>query len=294
MHESLIKPYLAHHFGIAEADIVIVERLKGGMSNSNYIVLVQGRKYTIRIPGKNAFAFVDRDVETNNLALIRPLGIDGDALVRLDPSTGYKISRYLEGAPLSAFDPSLFYPKVASLLHQLHDSSLLAQNDYDPFARLSKYEALVESKGLTQESAYYESRARLFQHKALLQALPKKLCHNDAQTSNYIVCDNGTLVLVDWEFGGNNDPLYDVACYGNNDFQYAVGLLPHYLGRNPTNEEWDRIYLWRVFQCLQWHNVALYKEAIGLSSELGVDFQMIAHRYIQKADDLYRTMLKRQ
>jgi thiamine kinase-like enzyme len=94
-------------------------------------------------------------------------------------------------------------------------------------------------------------------------------------------------LLVDWEFGGNNDPLYDIACYGNNDFRFALGLLPVYLGREPRKEEWERLYLWRVFQCLQWHNVALYKEAIGLSAELHLDFRLIAQAYVDKANKLF-------
>ncbi len=291
--ETKIKPYLANYFGIAESEIELLERLKGGMSNSNYVVRIRGELSILRLPGKNAEVFVDRNIETNTLALIQPLRIDGNAMMHLDSSTGYKISRYLEGQPISANDPAIYYPQVAHLLHLLHDSGFKAMNDYDPFHRLKKYEQLVESAGLAQESAYYESRLRLMKHQDWLQAMPLTICHNDAQTSNFLVCEAGNIVLLDWEFGGNNDPLYDVACYGNHDFKYAIGLLPYYLGRAPKKEEWERMYLWRVFQCLQWHNVALYKESIGLSQELGVDFKIIAHNYIKKADDLYNAMLER-
>jgi hypothetical protein len=35
---------------------------------------------------------------------------------------------------------------------------------------------------------------------------------------------------------------------------------------------------------LQWHNVALYKEFIGLSLDLGVDFMFVANLYLDKAE----------
>ena len=38
-----------------------------------------------------------------------------------------------------------------------------------------------------------------------------------------------------------------------------------------------------MYQCLQWHNVAMYKDLIGLSKDLGVDFKFFADLYLDKA-----------
>jgi hypothetical protein len=81
-----------------------------------------------------------------------------------------------------------------------------------------------------------------------------------------------------------NDPFYDCACVGNQDFALAEEFLPIYLNHQPKPEEWRRLYLWRAFQCLQWHNVALYKELIGLSQELKVNFKGVAAAYLVKAE----------
>jgi thiamine kinase-like enzyme len=285
-HHSIVKAQLAKHFATQEDNIVVLDRLKGGMSNSNYVVSVHGKKYTFRIPGKNAEVFVDRDIERQTLELIRPLHIDGNAMLHLELDTGYKVSSYIEGESLISKNPADYYEDAAVVLHQLHDSGLRAKNDYAPFERLSRYEALVKSVGLAHDSAYFEIRDRFFAFKEWLGSMPATLCHNDSQPSNFI--DVGDkLVLVDWEFGGNNDPFYDIACYGNFDFNLALGLLPIYLEREPTKLEIKRLTLWRTFQCLQWHNVALYKEAIGLSQELHLDFLQIARNYIAKANALF-------
>jgi thiamine kinase-like enzyme len=292
MHDTIIKKQLSTYFNVSEDKIVVLDRLKGGMSNSNYIVKVQERLYTFRIPGKNAFVFVDREVERTMLDLIKPLHIDGNALLHLEVDTGYKISNYIEGTPLMQLEPGDFYKEVADVLHKLHDSGLKARNDYAPFKRLQHYEELVINEGLSHQEDYFESKNRLLAYKDLLCKTPKVFCHNDSQPSNFIKSSRKELYLVDWEFGGNNDVFYDVSCYGNIDFNYALGLLPYYLGREPLIEETRRVYLWRVFQCLQWHNVALYKEAIGLSAELHLDFKMIASNYIKKANLLFAAMLE--
>jgi len=286
-HEEIVINYLAEYLHINMESIRIIDRLKGGMSNSNYVVKAMNKFYTFRIPGKNASVFVNRTIEGDILSLIAPLGIDGNLLLHLNQETGYKISKYIAGTPLMIDNPAIYYEAVSDILHRLHNSGLVAQNDYAPFIRLKYFEELVEQAGISHLDSYYDIRDRFLKFKAFLSEWSTMLCHNDSQPSNFIVTPEGRLLLVDWEFGGNNDPLYDIACYGNNDFQYAIGLLPVYLNREPRKEEWLRLYLWRVFQCLQWHNVALYKEAIGLSDELHLNFKLIAEAYIDKANYLF-------
>ncbi len=286
-HEEIVQSVMSEHLSLRPEEIQIVDRLKGGMSNSNYVVKADHKYYTFRIPGKNAHVFVDRTIEEHIIELIRPLEIDGNLLLKLDRTTGYKISRYVAGTPLMIADPAAEYDRAAELLHTLHHSGLVAENDYAPFIRLAYYEDLVRREGLTHQDSYFDIRDRFFRFKNWLLDWPTVLCHNDAQPSNFIAIPEGKLLLLDWEFGGNNDPIYDIACYGNNDFQYAIGLLPVYLRREPRKEEWLRLYLWRTFQCLQWHNVALYKAAIGLSEELHLDFRLIAQAYIDKANKLF-------
>ncbi len=289
-HEAIVLEQMKGFLG-PDVPISVLDRLKGGMSNSNYIVSAEGRHYTFRIPGKNAGVFVDRTVEAATLRLIAPLGIDGNLTHRLDVGTGYKISTFVPGIPLSQSDPASHYVAAARILHRLHDAELESDIDYAPFARLRKYEGLVVREGLVHQVDYLDIRDRFLAFRPFLEGVGTVFCHNDAQTSNYILKDDGGLILVDWEFGGNNDPLYDVACYGNNDFKYAEGMLPVYLGRTPERSEWFRLYLWRTFQCLQWHNVALFKEATGLSQELHLDFKAIAAAYVAKANAMFASAM---
>ncbi len=108
--------------------------------------------------------------------------------------------------------------------------------------------------------------------------------HGDAQFANFIQTDKGEIKLLDWEYSGTNDYIYDIACFGNKDISWAIKLLKVYEGE-VSNDKLVRLYGWRVFQCLQWYNVALYKEEIGLSKELSIDFLKVSKNYINLAKD---------
>lgn len=282
--ENLIYSTTAMALGIARHEVTIDERLMGGMSNLMYVVSAKGKKYTFRIPGKNSEVFVDRKEELFNIQIIDGLGIN-NKLVYFDTKTGYKLSKFVEGTPLSELqDPESHLEDIAIVLHKLHDSGLKAHEDYRPYERLEKYEQKVIDLGYTHDEKYTELKALFLSQRDFLDQFEKVICHNDSQISNIVISEKQPY-LLDWEYCGNNDPMYDVACVGNKDFELALKFLPIYLGRKPKAQELRRVYLWRAFQCLQWHNVALYKEMIGLSEDLGVDFKAIAAMYLKKAEE---------
>jgi thiamine kinase-like enzyme len=282
-HEQIIKEVTSQVFDTNLEDVTVVERLMGGMSNYTYVIDINSKKYTFRIPGKNADKFVDRVNEQKNINLVNTLGLNNNTLF-LDVETGYKIAEYIEGQPLSELNPLDYLNKAASVLHKIHESGLQASKDYDPKGRLALYESHLAEYDYKHTNRYltlkknWEKLSNKYMDKERLA-----LSHGDAQISNFLVTDNG-LRLMDWEFTGNNDPFYDIACFGNNDFNHAVSLLPVYLGKKPTTEDYNRLYFYRAFQCLQWHNVALYKEFIGLSVDLGVDFMFVSNLYLDKTE----------
>jgi len=281
--ENIMKKIAAAALGTSSDDIKVSHRLMGGMSNLMYVIEAFGKKYTFRIPGKNAEVFVDRAEEKANINIVEPLKINNETIY-FDVETGYKIANYVEGTPIGELDDKESQlPSIAKLLKRLHQSGLQAQKDYAPYERLEKYEALVKAKGQQSDARYEALKEEFFTYKALLDKAKKVICHNDSQISNMVIGPNQTY-LLDWEFAGQNDPLYDVACVGNQDFSLAEKFLPIYLEREPSKEEWTQLYAWRAFQCLQWHNVALYKDLIGLSADLGVDFNKVAALYLDKAE----------
>ncbi len=280
-HESYIQSVCKDVFGTEPENTSIVERLMGGMSNYTYVIDVSGEKYTFRIPGKKAEKFVDRHQEKHHLELIKPLHLNNET-VHLDTDTGVKIATYIAGDPLHTRSPYDYLDEAAAVLRTIHESDLVSDYDYNPFKRLAYYESHLKEYDHVHHERYHAYKETLEKHRPFLEQFPKTLTHGDSQISNFVITENG-LRLMDWEFTGNNDPFYDIACFGNNDFDHAVALLPIYLKRTPNYEDYKRLYLWRTYQCLQWHNVALYKHYIGLSEALSIDFEKVGALYLDKA-----------
>lgn len=282
-NEMIMKEVASEFFNVKNEEVVIEKRLMGGMSNYTYVIAVNEKKYTFRIPGKNAEKFVDRVVEKHHIDLVEDLGLNNHTIF-LDVDSGYKIAEYIEGTPLNEKDPLAFLEDAAKVLHKVHESDKKSDYDYDPLGRLKKYEDYTKAYDHVHSDRYESLKAKFLSYKDTYLDISRYiLSHGDSQISNFVDTGNG-LRLMDWEFTGNNDPFYDIACFGNNDFDHALALLPVYLGREPKVEEYNRLYFYRAFQCLQWHNVALYKEFIGLSVDLGVDFMFVANLYLDKAE----------
>ncbi|MGL4588816.1 MAG: phosphotransferase [Mycoplasmatales bacterium] len=257
----------------------IIEKFKGGMSNHTYLVenTENSEYYVFRIPGNNAHFFVDFNQEYLNLNQIEELDITNDLLF-FNPDNGIKISKYIPGfTPVDEVD----YPKIVTTLKKIHESGIVFSNDYNHLARLSKYESYHNKESDTYEllKAYWQNIYQVFLKKHI-----DTPCHGDAQFSN-LVKSADTYFLLDWEFSGMNDPIYDIACFGNVDFNFAILLLNYYYPE-VTSEHYIRLNGWRMFQCLQWYNVALYKHQIGLGKQLGIEFDIVSDKYLKKATEL--------
>jgi Ser/Thr protein kinase RdoA (MazF antagonist) len=72
-------------------------------------------------------------------------------------------------------------------------------------------------------AAILQARAAAAFRRIAARRFPRTLCHNDLHHLN-LLDDGVRLWLVDWEYGGRGDPLFDVASF----------LSLHHLGPGPT------------------------------------------------------------
>lgn len=279
---TLILQRAAKAFNTSEENIEIVNRLMGGMSHLTYHIKYQDTDYTYRIIGKDGNLFVDRKIELENLNRIKPLGINNET-VFFDVETGEKAAKFVEGDVLTTLDINEHLEDVVSLLKTLHTTDIKPAGDYGLIERLDLYESFThDNKPLYNElkkkwvDMYLSERIDM----------PKVFCHNDAQRSNMVI-GKDKLYLLDWEYAGYNEFYYDIASFGNVAFEDALKLLDVYLGRKATKEEQNMVRFYRMFQALQWHQVATRKDMVGLSKDVGFDFNMLADKYLKLAERLY-------
>lgn len=279
--ERLIQTQAALAFHVRPEDVIIVKRLLGGMSHLTYHIRINDEDFTYRIIGKDGNLFVDRLIEKRNLKIVEPLDINNQT-VYFDVESGEKAARYIPGTVLTQVDYRPYLPWVARTLKHLHNSNLEPASDYGLIDRLNLYESFTNIKSQPYCTLKETWITRYLAHHA---DKPKVFCHNDAQRSNMVLTDD-KLYLLDWEYAGWNEFYYDIASFGNVQFEDALELLDVYLGRKATQEEQNNVRFYRMFQALQWHQVATRKHMIGLSEVLHFDFEVLAQKYLDLAQRL--------
>ena len=284
-NERLIKAHAAKAFETTEDKVLIINRLMGGMSHLTYHIRIENKDYTYRIIGMDGNLFVDRKTELENLNRIIPLKLNNET-VYFDVVSGDKAAKFVEGAVLTDLDFHEHLSEIVFALKTLHQTKIEPASDYELIKRLDLYETFTNIR-----SNKYLELKKVWVKKYLKEraSQPKVFCHNDAQRSN-IVIGQKQLYLLDWEYAGYNEFYYDIASFGNVKFEDALVLLDAYLGRKATKKEQDIVRFYRMFQALQWHQVATRKDISGLSKDVGFDFKMLAEKYLDLAEKLYLEM----
>lgn len=264
-------------------DARIVKRLEGGMSNYTFVVESARKKYTYRVPGKFAEKFVNRDDEWYNIQQINKLNLN-NVTNYVEILSGEKLAEYVEGTIMSETDVVSYNDMSVAALKKLHGSDLQLK-DYNAFGRLDDDERYCREKGFVHPEAYHQLRARLDEMRQMYKQVALVPCHCDYQPTNLVISGD-KLYVLDWEFAGMNDPFYDIACYGNAGLDKALSLLAAYVGHEPTADELRRMFFHRAFQCLQWYNVAIFKDLVGLSKDLNMDFNQVALMFLGMTQEL--------
>ena len=264
----------------------IIEPLVGGMMNKSFIVEYYNDKYVLYISTEQANEMVDRQLEKDNQKLIIDLGLTSKNFY-FDVEKGIKVNEFIEGASLDKAE-SYDSKEVAKLLKTMHESGKLSRDNYQPFKRFIAYEEEAKTFGDNFEANYPVLRKEIFDNREFLESQKLVLCHNDAQKSNIVKSVDGKYYLIDFEFMGNNDAIYDIATFGNGKVSEGYQLLVDYYDGNPSADQKRRYYLWRIFVSLQWHNVAIVKHFRGEGKVHGFDFLKVADFFFANAMDAYK------
>jgi len=259
---------------VQENDIKDIKRT-GGMTNFNFQVTVGEQIYIVRIPGRGTDELVNRENERKNLSFAASLGINPKHIY-FDVTSGTKITKKIENAttltPTLVKNPSI-QQLVIDLFQTLHYAKTSMQNDFKLFTLMNHYERLVQKKKslIWKEYEPFQSVIIDLKHYYLTNR-PSELapCHIDPSYTNFIIDDNHRLFLIDWEYSGMFDPLWDLTA-----FSLECGLtereeqqfLRAYFKREMTENDEKMILLYKIFQDYLWSLWTFYKESRG--SEFG-------------------------
>ncbi len=219
--------------GVAPAQIVTVERIKHGLTNDSWRVRTESDAVIVRISNAaEALLQIDRRSEAAVLQLVAAAGLGPDVLV-CDLARRVLVTRDL-GVTWNEKDARLQsnIERLGTLLRHLH--ALAVPTDVrrvDLVETLRGYLRALDERGHRSRLNDGATRTR-GEHAALAlkQRSQECLCHNDVHHLNII--DNGGLRLIDWEYSGIGEGMFDLASvcvYDRFDKSQRDLLLTWYL-----------------------------------------------------------------
>ncbi|MDW0114030.1 winged helix-turn-helix transcriptional regulator [Sporosarcina saromensis] len=264
-----LKKYIESALGVPCEDVHNI-RAFGGMTNVNYRVTIGEDDLVVRMPGVGTEDFINRQEEKDNLILSAKIGINPE-MIYFNAETGLKITRMIPDAETlteSMTKKENIMGMVTDVLLQLHNSEEKMKNDFELFRLMELYEGNIIKAGAAFYEGFEEAKASVYKVKDHYESLTIKKCptHIDALHQNFIKSGDHKLYLIDWEYSGMFDPLWDLATHSiESEFTKLEEelFLQYYFKRNPTPEEEERILIHKIFQDYLWTMWTIFKEAKG-------------------------------
>lgn len=264
-----IKKLAMRYLGIEYKDIEDVIPV-GGMTNKNYKISIKDDEYILRVPGVGTENMISRRTEMLNSKLAADCGINVDIL-KFDENMGIKISKFLKGA--ETLNPRTAVKEenmilITNILKKLHNSQMKMENRFDVFEEIEKYERILNNYDIIFYDNYKVIRNKVMNLKKIIKEYSFKLVpsHNDTVPENFIKDSYGNLYLIDWEYSGLNDEMWDLAALSLEcDFMEddeELFLKLYFNGEIKKNNK-IKLLINKISQDFLWSIWTLIKEAEG-------------------------------
>lgn len=212
----------------------------GGLTNHTYkVTMASGEEYVVRIPGLGTESLINRKDEMVSTKLACDLGVDAE-LLYFDES-GAKITKYIQNA-VTMSSQELHreerIKQIAQILRKMHTCGVDTKVPFDVFMMANGYERIIQDKHVAMFDDYHLVKDAVMKIKEEIDSsieIELVPCHNDPLCENWVV-GNDKMYLIDWEYAGMNDGMWDLAdvsieaCY---DEACDKMLLHAYLGKDP-------------------------------------------------------------
>ncbi|HTR16030.1 MAG TPA: choline/ethanolamine kinase family protein [Acetobacteraceae bacterium] len=196
----------------------------GGLTNANYRLDAGNARFVLRIPGAGTSQYIDRAAEAHAARATAEIGVNAEVLF-FDETDGIQLCTFIEGG--ITMSPERFQDRgrierAARALHTVHTRSRPFKTDFDLFAVMDEYRALLRDKNtpLPDGTEVVARQAEVMREVLARRPVPAVASHCDPLAENFI--DVGDrMFIVDWEYSGNNDPMWDLG-----DLSVEAGFGP--------------------------------------------------------------------
>ncbi len=244
---------------------------QGGLTNRVYKLDFGGdRRFILRIPGKGTEDYIDRAVELHNARVAAGAGVSAE-VVHGDADSGIMLTRFIDG--IVTMTPERFRERqgaparAALALKRMHDCGKEFRFRFELFAMIDDYLGILDRQQAELPEGYHAVVDAAQPLRAALDASPPPLapCHCDPLCENFLD-DGRRMWVVDWEYSGMNDPLWDLgdlSVEAGFDAAQDREMMEAYCGGAPSPAQMGRMVIYKAMCDLLWTLWGLIQHANG-------------------------------
>ena len=257
-----------------------ISDLSGGITNRNFRVDVDGGAFVLRMGGQNT-SLLGIDRVTEHAASLRAaeIGIGPDVQAFIEPE-GWLVTRFIQGrtVPPEEIRRPAGIRRVAAVLRRIHGAAAIpGRFDAHAVVDLYRIEALAHGVSVPPEFvAAHEVSERVRSARGPQDLVP---CHNDLLNANFL--DDGEIRIVEWEYAGMGDRVFDLANLSvNHEFGLDEDrmLVAAYFG----DEKPGDLAALRLMRFMSDFREAMWGVLQSGISELDFDFKGYADKHFQR------------
>ena len=256
-----------------QQDDYSVQRL-GGLTNLVFRIENGDQRYVLRIPGKGTEEYIDREVEIHNAHVAARAGVSAE-VIHADTATGVMLTRHIDG--IVTMSPQAFAEREGAAaragraLRQMHDWPESFEFRFELFAMIDEYLKILEERQAELPEGYHAVVESAQPVRRALDQNPVALapCHCDPLCENFLD-DGERMWIVDWEYSGMNDPLWDlgdVSVEAGFTLEQDLEMMRAYCGREPEAAEFGRMVIYKAMCDLLWTLWGLIQHSDGNPAE---------------------------
>jgi thiamine kinase-like enzyme len=198
--------------GLGAPTNVAVEQI-GGLTNRNYKITLEDQRYVLRLAGAGTSDYIDRAAERHNARVAAAAGVSAEVL-HFEVGSGTMLTRYIDDSLTmseDAFKDLARVERAAQAFARMHRFPQPFTGRFDVFAQIDEYLTLLRRNNAKIPEGYDALQKEADAARQVLADRPAALapCHNDPLAENFLDAP-GRMFLVDWEYAGMNDPMWDL------------------------------------------------------------------------------------
>ena len=268
-----------------------IKPLQGGITNYNYLVNDSGKQLVVRLGSDIPEHLVYRSNEILVSKAAYEIGVSPELIYNEE---GVLVLNYIKSTtlePQTVRDNLDRIIPVIKKIHNLIPNKLSGQSViFWVFYVIKYYSNFLSTNNSSHSSKLKDLLTKCDNLEKLSSPREIVFGHNDLLAANFL--DDGSKIwIVDWEYGGFNDPLFDIGgLASNNDFDENLELeaLTLYFNEKPNA---DLLKKYNAMKTASLLRETMWSMVSEITSKLDFDYGEYTSENLKKFNESYERLM---